>query len=219
MLYAAIVYVQGSAGNLLTRCLTLDTTTIPGVSEDQRYRQPTLAASTEQRLQWYDNWNTQSWRSAEESLKFWCHCDDQSGPDFYEYADSPLKFIDQYHPGAFESENTNEVLWTKNNAWQHMVFITFADSSLDSMIQFANAKRPCRENTDYIHNIELPSYTKLYQQYPNALTFPFECILEFNTFYPELTKLANHLNLHLPEDAVKLLWNQWHTAHNKVIKL
>ena len=88
MLSACIVYIPGSAGNLLTRCLSLDETVVPfGV-----------AISAKDKFEEYNNWNSNDWIGSETTLKIGYM---QGKGDFFEHETNPLKLIQQLHPDQF----------------------------------------------------------------------------------------------------------------------
>ena len=59
MLSACIIYIPGSAGNLLVRCISLDSTSVP-------YG---LALTPEDKFKEYNNWDSSNWIASEENLE------------------------------------------------------------------------------------------------------------------------------------------------------
>ena len=95
MLKATVVYVQGSGGNLLSRSLSLSEQTIAYLPKSFAHAQPITHISALDRFKLYNNWSSKNWTLSETEIGLWYHAGLQ---DFYNYEDSDLWLIDQFHP-------------------------------------------------------------------------------------------------------------------------
>ena len=108
MLTACIVYIPGSAGNLLARCLSLDTNTVP-------YGK---ALSVEERYVEYNNWNNKDWVASEVDLVVPYM---KGIGDFFIHETNSHKLVHKLHPDQFIDGKDN--LWTGDYQWQNLIFI------------------------------------------------------------------------------------------------
>ena len=106
MLKAAIVYLQGSGGNLLSRSLSLSEKTVAYLPVEYSQQQPYLELSATDRFAFYNNWDYTNWIRSE-SLSIWYKHGKQ---DFVNYENSDLWLIDQFHPAMFDAETTKKIL-------------------------------------------------------------------------------------------------------------
>ena len=73
MLKAAIVYLQGSGGNLLARTLSLSEQTVAYLPMQYAEQQPTMEVSVDDRFKYYSNWKATNWTATETDIGIWYH--------------------------------------------------------------------------------------------------------------------------------------------------
>jgi hypothetical protein len=199
MLTACIIYIPGSAGNLLTRCLSLDESTVP-------FGKATTAKG---KLQEYNNWNSSNWIESETKLEVGY----QKGQgDFFVHETDPLKLIHRLHPDQFIDGKNN--LWTGDFKWQNLIFI--APDDIDTIKKLAGAKR-----TDMDHNQIFKSQMNMYTSLlPEAsYIIKFTDILTYNTFSAEVEKLCDLIGVSYYQTYVKQLWDKWYKETTDLVWL
>lgn len=213
MLKAAIIYVQGTGGNLLARTLTLAESTIPYVPRELADQQPRLQATAQERLSWNNNWNAADWTETELSRAIWY---EKGIVDFYHYEQSPLHMIAYFHPVAFDYETGRQLLWNSVQSWQHLIYIRYQDTSLPLIKLLAERKRRDLRHVYVIEPAEIPKFHELYHQYP-GLGIDWEDMLEERTYIAAIQRLVHELELELDYTLVQQLWRDWKMATDKVI--
>ena len=108
MLKAAIVYLQGSGGNLLVRTLSLSEQTVAYLPMQYAEQQPTAEVSVHDRFKYYNNWDATNWTATETDIRIWYHTGMQ---DFVNYETTEKWLIDSFHPAMFKSEIDKKVLF------------------------------------------------------------------------------------------------------------
>jgi hypothetical protein len=212
MLKAAIVYLQGSGGNLLARTLALDPQTVPYVMPDQALDQHILELSADERLDLYNNWDLSNWAAIEKLDLQYRH----GNASFNDLEMTSFWTIATYHPIEFEKNQSAE-LWTKTNPWQNIIFIDWQTESLDAIITVANAKRPDLSHKEQILK-ELTCYEKLKSQYrENSISIDWEDMLQLETYLSAVKLLAEKLNLVLDYDMVSKLYKNWKISTDKCL--
>jgi hypothetical protein len=214
MLKAAIVYVQGSGGNLLARTLSLSEQTVAYLPVELSAEQPTKHLSAAERIKLYNNWNSTDWTSTEKNLTVWYRHGLQ---DFYHYENTDLWLIDQFHPTMFKSELDKQVLFKDITSWEHLIFIKYKQSSLDTIIKLSKLKRRDLDHQQQIKKNELVTFNKLINIYPMAHSVCWEDFLEEDSFIKAITDLSNKINLILNYSLVKELWNSWKKETEKIL--
>jgi hypothetical protein len=213
LLKAAIIYLQGSGGGLLTRTLALSEQTVAYLPKAQQDNQPSIRVSAQDRIKLYNNWNSRNWTASETGIGIGYH----TGPqDFYEYENSDLWLIDSFHPAMFEYSLDKKVLFTDTSAWEHLIFIKWKESSLDTIIKLAKLKRSDLDHPTQIRQNELDIFKKLTNTY-SGLSIQWEDMLEENTYIESITKLAQELNLVLDFSLVAQLWKSWKIETEKIL--
>ena len=213
MLKAAIVYLQGSGGNLLSRTLALSEQTVAYLPRAQAEQQPTTTINARDRLQLYNNWNSKNWPGSEEELAIWYRHGRQ---DFCNYETTDLWLIDQFHPAMFDTELENSVLFNNISAWEHLIFVQWEPDNLDTIRRLAKLKRTDMNHLTQIDHNELPIFKKLIQRYP-AHTVKWEHLLAEASYINAIEDLAEKLNLILDFDLVRILWQSWKTETDKIL--
>ena len=216
MLKAAIIYVQGSGGNLLARTLSLSEKTIAYLPKTMALEQPTTQISVQDRLKLYNNWNNKNWAFSEDEIGIWYHHGCQ---DFYHYEDSELWLIDQFHPAMFESELNKQVLFKTTQSWEHLIFIQWKQSSLDTIIKLAKLKRLDLKHEFQIKNKELDIFDKMINTYQGAHVINWEDMLNETTYLDSIKGIAQKLNLILDFSLVKKLWKSWKIETDKILQI
>jgi hypothetical protein len=153
MLKAAIIYLQGSGGNLLSRVLTLSPQTIAYLPRELSQQQHCFKIEELDRYLLYNNWDSNDWIQTENNIRLWYHCGIN---DFANYESSDMFLIDQFHPCMFDYENKRSMLWTKESQWQNLIFIRYCPESLDKIASLASKKRPDLNHLEQIYSKELP---------------------------------------------------------------
>jgi len=214
MLKAAIVYVQGSGGNLLSRTLSLSEQTVAYLPVELSDKQPTLQMSAQERIKLYNNWNSADWISTEKNLTIWYHHGLQ---DFYHYENTNLWLIDQFHPTMFKSELDKQVLFKDATSWTHLIFIKYKQSSLNTIIKLSKLKRSDLTHEAQIKKNELVTFNKLINTYPMAYSVFWEDFLEEDSFIRSITELSDKINLVLNYSLVLELWKSWKIETEKIL--
>ena len=212
MLKAAIVYLQGSGGNLLARSLALSEKTVAYLPVEYSQQQPYLELSAPDRFAFYNNWDHTDWIKSE-SLSIWYKHGRQ---DFVNYENSDLWLIDQFHPAMFKSETTKQVLWDNINVWEHLIFIKYQSSSVNSIKKLAKLKRPDYTHVLQIERTELNIFAKMQSTY-QANIINWEHMLEKNSYIDAIKNLSQKLNLDLDLELVVKLWQSWKIATDKLL--
>jgi len=214
MLKAAIVYLQGSSGNLLGRTLSLSEQTVAYLPMQYAEQQPTMEVSVNDRFKYYNNWNATNWTATETDLRIWYRTGMQ---DFVNYETTKKWLIDCSHPANFKSELDKKVLFETEKSWEHLIFIRYADASLEIIKKLAKLKRPDLNHIAQINNIEIDIFNDLILQYPAAHYIDWEDMLELPSYITAIKKLAIKLNLILDYAIVEQLWMSWHSETQKVL--
>ena len=215
MLKTAIVYLQGSGGNLLSRALALSEQTVAYLPKQVAEQQPTLTISARDRLNLYNNWNSSNWTQTEKDIAIWYHHGNQH---FYRYEDTSLWLIDQFHPAMFADKLEKKVLFESTDQWQHLIFIQWQPSSLDTIKKLAKIKRVDLGHVDQINFIELAVFEQLTKTYP-AHVVNWEEMLHEETFINAIQELSEKLNLVLDFSLVRILWKKWKAETDKILLL
>jgi hypothetical protein len=213
MLKAAIVYVQGSAGNLLSRTLSLSEQTVAIVPKSLAVEQPTLALTAAERFALYNNWNSDNWTKTEKDIGIWYRTGDQ---DFVNYELSPLGLIDQFHPEQFETENRQQVLWNNINSWQHLIFIKYQANSLDTIIKLAELKRKDLSHCKQIVNSELDAFDRLTSAY-TGITVNWEDMQQLGSYLECIANVSQQLNIAVDPCWATTLWTSWRQATDTLL--
>ena len=212
MLKAAIVYLQGSGGNLLSRTLSLSEKTIAYLPAEYRQQQPYLELSAIERFKFYNNWDLTDWIKSE-SLSVWYKNGSQH---FINYENSNLWLIDQFHPAMFEFESNKNVLWDGINSWEHLIFIKYLDSSVELIKKLAKLKRPDMTHVLQIERTELNTFAKMKSTY-QANFINWEHMREKNSYIDAIESLSQKLDLDLDLELVVKLWESWKIATDKLL--
>lgn len=197
MLTACIVYVQGCAGNLVARCLSLDASTVP-------YGEKIHA---ENRVLEYNNWNSDDWTSSEVELEI----DYMLGNvPYHVHETGALKLVHRLHPGQFlDGERT---LWTADYKWENLIFIEPND--IDTSTKLATLKR-----TDLGHNTQIQKELETYKTLLPQSTYilPFTDMFDELKFYKHIQTLCATLDVMYYEEYVKQIWTKWYDETCKLI--
>lgn len=197
MLTACIVYVQGSAGNLLARCLALDPDTIPYGN----------AKTAEDRFYEYNNWNSLNWTASEVGLQI----DYMTGKgNFVDHEESRLKLVHRLHPGQFLDGEQN--LWTGDYKWKNLIFIQPND--ITTITKLAVSKRKDLNHKPQI-NKELETYKRLLPQ--ATYTLPFTDMFDKSKFCNHIQTLCETIDVKYYQDYVNQIWTKWYNETCKLI--
>ena len=213
MLKAAIVYLQGSGGNLLSRSLSLSEKTVAYLPVEYSQQQPYLELSALERFTFYNNWDHNDWPKSE-SLSIWYKHGRQ---DFVNYENSDLWLIDQFHPAMFKSETIKQVLWDSINVWEHLIFVKYQSSSIGLIKKIAKLKRPDLAHIGQIDFTELFTFNDIQRDYPAAIIVNWEDMLIQTNYIKIIAQLSEKLNLDLDLPLVTKLWQSWKTSTDKLL--
>jgi len=190
MLTACIVYVQGSAGNLLARCLTLDTNTVGYVNAD----------TTQKRFALYNNWDSTNWTKSEVDIEI----DFVTGAgEFYHHEDSQQKLIYRCHPLQYFLGC--DTLWNGDVKWKDIVKINLETDDIETITKLASKKR-----TDLNHNSQIAKELEAFNTIRSTQSIDFKTILNQNQFLEQIEKLASILDVEYYPKYVKQIYDLWH---------
>ena len=200
MLKATIVYLPGSAGTMLYTILTLSEKTITGTggADLQEYN---TRLSSEEKYKRYLGWDAQNWKrqEAKNELSF-----KQGFIDFFQYENSELWLIDQWHALQFANMHRNQTLWG-SNFYQWIIFIEVSNSDRAFLLKNQNAKAYFLD-----FDAEIQQLRQLQTQFKDKAIFvPFSSFFDQQMFLHEINRLDKILELELPMDLVASLWNAW----------
>ena len=213
MLKAAIVYLQGSGGNLLSRTLSLSEQTVAYLPAQYAKEQPTMEVIASDRFKYYNNWNSTNWISTETDIRIWYHNGTQ---DFVNYEITDKWLVDSFHPAMFESELIKKVLFETEKSWEHLIFIRYNNSSLPVIEKLAKLKRIDMNHILQIKNTEITIFNKLIECYP-AHYVNWEDMLDLSTYIIAIKELATKLKLILDYSLVEQLWTSWNIETMKIL--
>jgi hypothetical protein len=200
MLKATIIYLPGTAGNMLYKTLTLSEKTITGThGQDPLEYNKKLTA--QQKFSRYATWDATNWKQTERKdlLSF-----KQGLVDFYHYDQSTLWLIDHWHPVEFAQQYQAQNLWD-NSFYEHIVFVDVDNAHREFLLKNQTAKR---YNLDF--DREHAQLKEFQTKFSNiALTIPFASFLSQHTYLTEIQNLNQQLNLELRMDLVVELWQLW----------
>ena len=199
MLTACIVYIPGSAGNLLARCLSLDPTTVP-------YGK---ALSAKDRLLEYNNWNNKDWVSSEVGLEIPYM---RGHGDFYPHETDMQKLVHRLHPDQFIQGKEN--LWTGSYQWQHTIFIE--PDNIDTIKKLAQTKRTDMDHLAFM-NAEMEMYNSLKADATHTVNFTN--LLTYNTFSNTVENICSLIDVIYYKDYVKQIWNKWYKETVRLVRL
>jgi len=197
LLTACIVYVQGSAGNLVARSLTLDPDTAP-------YGK---AITAKERLEEYNNWNSDNWSLSEKHLNINYV---RGEGNFTDYEQSTTKLVQRLHPIEFLIGE--QTLWTGDYKWKNLIFIQPNDIS--TITRLAASKRNDLNHKSQIKE-ELETYKKLLPQ--ATYTLPFTDLLDKSKFCNHIQSLCETIDVKYYQDYVKQIWTKWYNETCKLI--
>lgn len=197
MLTACIVYVQGSAGNLVARSLALDPTTVA-------YGQSNNAVD---RAVEYANWNSANWTQSEKQLEI----DYLRGDaEFVSHEQSEQKLVHRLHPAQFV--DGSKILWTGEYTWQNLIFIVPDD--IETITKLAQRKR-----IDLDHQSQITKETQIWNNLVEQATYKvnFTELLDDQKFYMHIDNLCAIINVNYYPELVKKIWTKWYTETCKLI--
>lgn len=197
MLTACIVYVQGSAGNLIARSLALDPTTVA-------YGHANSAAG---RAIEYANWDSTNWTQSEKQLEI----DYLRGDaEFVTHEKNEQKLVHRLHPAQFV--DGSNILWTGEYNWQNLIFIVPDD--IETITKLAQRKR-----TDLNHKSQITKETQIWNNLVEQATYKvnFTELLDDQKFYMHIDNLCAIINVNYYPELVKKIWTKWYTETCKLI--
>jgi hypothetical protein len=203
----AIIYVQGSGGNLLSRALALSEKTIPYCKKDHSHIQHNMEMSQTDRYELYSNWNHSDWTMTEREIGMWYRI---GLNDFVNYEKSSKYAICQFHPAEFYNENLKRVLWDDISVWENILLIDFEDESLDKIVEFATKKRLDLNHKSQIHSNELAKFSLIKQHVKKLTLVKWEDLLNLDSFVNVIHTVSAQLGLSdINNELVIKLWEKW----------
>jgi hypothetical protein len=207
MLKATIIYLPGSAGNMLYKTLTLSEKTITGTSgRDLNEYEKQLTA--EEKINRYSTWDSKNWKKEEikDSLNFKLGL-----VDFYHYEQCKLWLIDQWHPVEFYNHYTTNILWG-DNFYEKVISIQVTTDHKDFLINNQNTKQySLNFDDEYQHQLKLQN---MFQD--RLLLIPFDSFFNEHTYLDQIILLDTKLNLELDIRLVARLWQNWFRESSRI---
>jgi len=207
MLKATIIYLPGSAGNMLYKTLTLSEKTITGTSgRDLNEYEKELTA--EEKFNRYSIWDSQNWKKEEtkDCLNFKLGL-----VDFYHYEQCKLWLIDHWHPVEFYNQYTTNMLWG-DKFYEKVILIQVAPDHKEFLINNQSTKQYHIDfDNEYQHQIKLQNMFE-----DQLLVIPFDSFLNKDTYLYQIGLLDTKLNLQLNTDLVVKLWQNWFKESSRV---
>lgn len=214
MLTAAIIYIQGSGGNLLARSLALSEQTIPFLPKQFANTQPLAVLSEKKRLLYYNNWDYKNWIQSETEIDLWYHT---GLTDFVDYELSPYNLIDRFHPAQFKYDTDKKLLWTDITNWKNLIFIDYQEEDLKTIVAYASLKRKDLQHKLQIEMAEISALNNLLAQFgSDNIVIRWKDMLQLETYLNVVGTIANKLNITLNLELVKNLWIKWY-KHNQLL--
>jgi len=200
MLKATIIYLPGSAGNMLYKTLTLSEKTITGTAgTDLNEYEKELTA--EEKFNRYSIWDSQNWKKEEikNFLSF-----KRGLVNFYHYEQSKLWLIDNWHPVEFYNHYTKKILWG-DNFYEKVISVQVTLSHKDFLINNQKAKQYYLNFDD-----EYQCQLRLQDMFQDRLLeIPFDSFFNEHTYLDQIGLLDTKLNLELDVGLVAKLWKNW----------
>tara|TARA_B100001287_G_C22680486_1_gene530075 strand:+ start:871 stop:1548 length:678 start_codon:yes stop_codon:yes gene_type:complete len=204
LLTAPIIYVQGSGGNLLARCLTLDSATVPYLPRELMHSALDTTYTAEQRLAMYNNWDHRDWKNCEQMFIQY----HEPPGDTAKFQASHLKLIATFHPKQFEDGEFYGT-WGVDPYWQHIIFIDYDKDDLKQITNFATKKRTDMSHLHQIHEVEIGCIQKLKNNKPKSLSIHWQELQKANDFCVGVKSLCDKLDVIFYENAVREIWQKW----------
>ena len=209
MLKATIIYLPGSAGNMLYKTLTLSEKTITGTAgRDLNEYEKQLTA--EEKFNRYSVWDSENWKKQEtkDCLNFKLGL-----VDYYHYEECRLWLIDNWHPVEFYNHYTTNILWG-DNFYEKVISIQVTPDHKDFLVNNQGAKQyPADFDNEYHHQLKLQN---MFQD--RLLMIPFDSFFDENTYLAQIGLLDTKLNLELDLSLVAKLWQNWFRESCRVWK-
>jgi hypothetical protein len=206
-LKVAVVYVQGSAGNLLARALSLSEQTIPYCKKEDALLQHNMDMSVSDRFKLYSNWDHSNWQLGETEIGMWYR---HGLNDFVNYEKSSKHAVCQFHPAEFCNENFRKVLWNDISAWENILLIDFEDESLDKIIESATKKRANLDHKSQIYSNELAKFSLIKQDVKELILVRWEDLLNLDSFVNVIHTVSKQIGLSdINNEFVIKLWEKW----------
>ena len=191
MLTACIVFIPGSAGNLLQRSLSLDPATVP-------YGK---AITAKDRFIEYNNWDSNNWTESEIHLDV----DFKTIPDTYvNHEISEEKLIHRLHPEQYEDGELT--LWNASYKWKNKIFIEVDNEDIEFVTHLAQLKR-----RDLQHIVQIPNEIKAYNRLIDQATYiiNFKTFFDNEKFYKETEKICSTIDVNYYDEYVKEIHKKW----------
>jgi hypothetical protein len=209
MLKSLILYLPGTGGSFLQRVLTLSEKTITGTGGDDVNEYQTQISAAD-RLSRYLQWGGQGVK--------WKHNESRSRygyvlgiNDWVNYEDSPLWFIEKWHP--FEYRNFTEQGLLGTEFFQSIINIQVTDEHKKFLLDNQQSKQYTLDwNKDHY---ELDHIMKAHADIP-WLTIPFSSFFKQQEFLDNIEKINQELDLELNMNYVEQLWQRWFAESTKV---
>lgn len=212
MLKAAIIYLQGSGGNLLARSLTLDEGTVAYLPREYAHQQPNIEINVSGRFNFYNNWNANNWIQTEQDIAIWYHHGLQ---DFVNYELSEKWLIDSFHPEMFKTEIDKQILFESEKSWEHLIFIRYNESDLETIKKLAKLKRRDLNHGSQFAT-EIPIFNNLIKKYTGHY-INWHDIVDKTKYIIAIKNLATAMNLKIDYLYVEKLWDTWNHETLKIL--
>lgn len=209
MLKATIIYLPGTAGNMLYKTLTLSEKTITG-TRGQDLEEYKRKLTAQEKFARYMTWNSSDWKKAEKKD---CLSYKIGAIDFYHYEDSELWLIDNWHPEEFNCCYTKKELWGEK-FYEKVITIQAGPEHKEFLLENQSTKQYNLDfNNEHRHLTEL---SKMFQDI--LLTVHFENFFDKKRYLNEISKLDEELDLELDFNLVEDLWKLWFSQSSIIWK-
>jgi len=213
MLKTLILYLPGTGGSFLQRVLTLSEKTIAGTGGDNvdEYQIRFSAAERLARnLQWGGHGSR--WKEHERLTRYGYML---GVNDWVDYKDSPLWFIDKWHPSQFRFFKSKKQELFGANFFESIIDIQVTDEHKKFLLDNQQSKQYTLDWSDQCEHLE--HVMKDYADIP-WLTIPFSNFFNQQEFLDSIVQIDQQLDLELNLDYVTQLWQRWFAESNKVWK-
>jgi len=200
MLKATIIYLPGSAGNMLYKTLTLSEKTITG-TKGQDLNEYKKKLTAQEKFNRYMTWDSTDWKKAESKDRLSYTI---GAIDFYHYEDCELWTIDNWHPMEFYTHHTQKLFWSKK-FYEKVISIQVGLEHKEFLLKNQSAK---------VYNLDFDSEYQCMSEISNMfrdilLPLPFDSFFDRTQYLNQISKLNTELDLELDLNLVNDLWKFW----------
>lgn len=209
MLKATIIYLPGTAGNMLYKTLTLSEKTITG-TRGQDLEEYKKKLTAQEKFARYMTWDSSNWKKAEKKD---CLSYKIGATDFYHYENSELWLIDNWHPQEFYHLYTKKKLWGEK-FYEKVITIQIEPKHKEFLLKNQKTK---------IYNLDFDNeyryLTEVVTMFQDILiTLNFDNFFYKTQYLNQISKLDAELDLELDLNLVEDLWQLWFSQSSMIWK-